>query len=83
MGSYADEIRKQLRKDGPKAHRKGEKVFARILPELEKRKRSGYVAINIRTGKYITASNEVELMRRYKRAFGDTLGWVRAFYVKK
>jgi hypothetical protein len=62
-----------------KARREGGIICKKLLPTLRE---SGvaaghFVAIDVESGKYVTAATRLALMSAYKEQFGHTLGWVR------
>jgi hypothetical protein len=65
--------------DAERAQLKGDAFYDRLLPEWKRQglKSGLFVAINIDSGRYVTAQSRRELMISYKQEFGQALGWVR------
>jgi len=68
------------------AERKGNALYQKLLPALMQQgcASGDFVAINIDTGRFVTAATRRELMISYKQSFGQSTGWVRRIeYGKK
>jgi hypothetical protein len=65
--------------DAERAKSHGTALYDKLLPTLKREglKSGHFVAINIDTGRFVTAETRRELMISYKQEFGSALGWVR------
>jgi hypothetical protein len=65
--------------DAESAERKGNALYEKLLPTLIEQGCSvgDFVAINIETGRFVTAATRRELMISYKQSFGQSIGWVK------
>ena len=65
--------------DAERAQSQGTGLYDKLLPMLRRHgvKSGHFVAINIDTGRYVTAETRRELMISYKQEFGQALGWVK------
>lgn len=57
--------------------KKGERLYYKIKPELEKKyQKDYYVLINITTGKYIVGKTAVDVLEKAKKEFPDRNNFV-------
>jgi hypothetical protein len=65
--------------DAERAQSEGNAIYGKLLPDFRRHglKSGLLVAINIDTGRYVTAETRRELMILYKQNFGHAVGWVR------
>ena len=71
-------IRVQSR-EAERVQSKGDAIYSKLLPKLKQEgcEPGHFVAINIETGRFVTAKTRLELMTLYKQQFGQAAGWVK------